>query len=960
MGAHFSSCFPSTLPSSKQYEQTDQQISELTRQLHQEMQLRTELEQKIAMSVEIGRRRSLGDEQLTHGGAASESVSKNNSGEISKCHLGIVEGKRRQDDEILRQVFLKHMDTSGVVSSTRLLLALREVDAPIIPDSENELSGIINQYDSNGDGNLTFQEFLQVVRAPDELQCWLRERNPYLLADALRPLVGRGHSQLQNLSGLQPESIQNASVAICSTMSIDLRELQNELSQTLAVKIKLDRQTDATSSKFSQCFKMACGSISDFHIGLTGRIGMPHLNFKHAMRQEHCERSGCNLSFTTMNYQVTTSPKKEWSYVVEDDSGNVASCPDMGHQRRLVPIKELLKSELCIRAHLTEVEVIAIVLYTGPMFQVYNSILRRYPIEFFENFMGNMFSTTIFVLVSAIQKLCRFSSIPEGTLLYRGLGGKVDLPDIFFKTDEQGCSGYSEWGFLSTTSDQNVAMCYSGVLDHHNKAMIMVIETSSIDRGACISDFSQYPGEKEFLYLPCSFIQRNRNALPRVKLFDGGLVTMVPVYINLNIKTHTIEELQNQRKSMHLVSANSMLEEIKFELSSWNEQATLAGQEVSTYVETILTVCLEVVRSQENQDASSYANDETFRKMVNELFDTKRKALEDMKWQKEKMNRMIQGISTATCTATLDGHLGPVLSCNFHPSLPVLASGSNDMTAKIWLMSADAKSASCVLTLEGHTGQVRHVIFHSQAPFLATCSSDGTAKVWRMNEDCSEVVCTSTLNGHSASVRCVAFHPTLLILATASRDGTAKLWHLNADGTETTCIVTLGDHNGHVFSVTFHPSAPYIATSSRDKTAKVWKLSDDCTVATCVATMEGHRGDINAVAFYPLELIIATGCDDKTTKLWRFNDDGCEACIATVEGQRCITHVAFHPSLPILITCSDDMTSKLWQLSDDDSTPPSCSSIMQGHQNSVTSAAFHTSVPIIATGSSDNKIKLWR
>ena len=77
----------------------------------------------------------------------------------------------------------------------------------------------------------------------------------------------------------------------------------------------------------------------------------------------------------------------------------------------------------------------------------------------------NLFSTSIFVLVSAVQKLSRFTRIPLGTLLYRGLGGKMDLPDIFFEVDGNGCSGYAEWGFLSTSSDRDVALCDQLVMD---------------------------------------------------------------------------------------------------------------------------------------------------------------------------------------------------------------------------------------------------------------------------------------------------------------------------------------------------------------------------------------------------------------------------------------------------------------------------------------------------------------
>ena len=130
------------------------------------------------------------------------------------------------------------------------------------------------------------------------------------------------------------------------------------------------------------------------------------------MRQEHCERAGCDAEFTTGNYKITTTPKSEWQYVV----GGLM-CPDMQHNRRLISSSELLQRKVSRDANLCEEEVIAVVLYTGPMFQIYNTILRRYPEDKFAIFRDgdNMFSTTIFVLVSAVQKLSRFTRIPLGT-----------------------------------------------------------------------------------------------------------------------------------------------------------------------------------------------------------------------------------------------------------------------------------------------------------------------------------------------------------------------------------------------------------------------------------------------------------------------------------------------------------------------------------------------------------------
>jgi hypothetical protein len=213
-------------------------------------------------------------------------------------------------------------------------------------------------------------------------------------------------------------------------------------------------------------------------------------------------------------------------------------------------------------ASLRKEEIFAIILYTGPNFHIYNSILRRYPVSRYKLYSngitcprcheacnvvgkfvdkhsskqvcsgcdergdypaseciqcvsstcsseyllcpkcvkalpdsttgsGNLFTTTIFTLVSAIQKLSRTVIVPPGTLLYRGMGGTLEMPDCFYSTDKHGCSGYCEMAFMSTSASRSEAISYSGLTKGKPKASIMVIHPSSVDRGAYISDFSQ-------------------------------------------------------------------------------------------------------------------------------------------------------------------------------------------------------------------------------------------------------------------------------------------------------------------------------------------------------------------------------------------------------------------------------------------------------------------------------------
>jgi hypothetical protein len=431
------------------------------------------------------------------------------------------------------------------------------------------------------------------------------------------------------------------------------------------------------------CFVSAKASVFNAFVP-----GAPSLDFKKAMRAEHTTRGGSSFTFTTGNYQITTQPKQEWLYVVGDENGQKVECPDMSDGRQITPIDELLKKPLAIKAELTEVEMIAVVLYTGlleqyhafssccmhclaavtkvcagPMFCIYNAILRRFPKDIYDVYekADNRFSTTIFVLVSAVQKLSRCMNIPVGTLLYRGLGGSMQLPDTFFVPSEF-CSpsrvcktpnalGYTEFGFMSTTQERSVAVQYSGVRDNKPKASIMEIHPNSVDRGADISDFSQYPSEKEFLIVPYSFVQGDGRQ--RVEITDGGgVLTVISVNVNINLKTETVEQLTGKKKSMHISAFKSVIDETKQWTQAYAEEdgrlqaRTATDKEYGNYGYDFTRLISKTIHQmQEIKDAdaklpdSDYVDDLKYKALVTRMLSTQ-------DWAKQKLKLWLENEQT--------------------------------------------------------------------------------------------------------------------------------------------------------------------------------------------------------------------------------------------------------------------------------------------------------------------------
>ena len=102
------------------------------------------------------------------------------------------------------------------------------------------------------------------------------------------------------------------------------------------------------------------------------------------------------------------------------------------------------------------------------------------------------------------------------------------------------------------------------------QATVLRMETGTIDRGADISELSQYPGEREFLWVPCSFLEPH--GAPTVELVAGGgggaggVVTVVPVRVSANLKALTVEELRTQKRDMHVGAFRYLLDEARREL----------------------------------------------------------------------------------------------------------------------------------------------------------------------------------------------------------------------------------------------------------------------------------------------------------------------------------------------------------------------------------------------------------
>ena len=168
-------------------------------------------------------------------------------------------------------------------------------------------------------------------------------------------------------------------------------------------------------------------------------------------------------------------------------------------------------------------------------------------------------------------------------------------------------------------------------------------------------------------------------------------------------------------------------------------------------------------------------------------------------------------LDSASPVQQYEGHRDEVNCLRFDPSGTLLASGSDDYTAKVW----SAKSASPVFDLREHTREVYTVRWSpivNKRLVLATGSFDSLVKLWDINTG----ICFKTLASHTDPVYTVDFSPDGQFLASGSFDRRLNIWSVK-DGT----LLKTYHANGGIFEVLWNPSSDKVAGCFSNSTLAV-------------------------------------------------------------------------------------------------------------------------------------------
>eukprot|EP01028_Stygiella_incarcerata_P005562 TRINITY_DN2338_c0_g1_i1.p1 TRINITY_DN2338_c0_g1~~TRINITY_DN2338_c0_g1_i1.p1 ORF type:complete len:475 (+),score=88.49 TRINITY_DN2338_c0_g1_i1:225-1649(+) len=236
----------------------------------------------------------------------------------------------------------------------------------------------------------------------------------------------------------------------------------------------------------------------------------------------------------------------------------------------------------------------------------------------------------------------------------------------------------------------------------------------------------------------------------------------------------------------------------------------------------------------------------TCRGLLQYTLDAHRGPIFSLKWNRSGSYLLSGSVDkSAIVWNAANGH--PVQTFSFHSS-PVLdvdwrtdscfASCSTDRTVCVCQVGMEQP----IRRFEGHSDEVNCVKWDPRGRLLASCSDDCSARIWSMDGP-SPSGCVHVLEEHNREIYSVKWSPTgpgtanpnkNLLLATASFDATVRLWDVERG----VCLQRLTKHTDPVYSVAFSPNGEFLVSGSFDTCLHVWSVKD----GTVVKTFRGNGG----------------------------------------------------------------------------------------------------------------------
>lgn len=266
------------------------------------------------------------------------------------------------------------------------------------------------------------------------------------------------------------------------------------------------------------------------------------------------------------------------------------------------------------------------------------------------------------------------------------------------------------------------------------------------------------------------------------------------------------------------------------------------------------------------------------------------------------------GVGNHPVIKTLYDHLDEVSCLEFHPTQPLLASGSRDANVKLFEYSKPSvKKATTTLS---DAAAIRAFSFHPSGDFLAVATEQSTLRVYDTNT-CQCFVSPLASQHHSEGLTSVHWSADGRVYVTGSTDGAVKLW----DGVSGRCISTLARaHDGaHVCSTVLSRSGKYVLTAGMDALVKLWERSTSrCLLAYTGSGTVGrphHRS--RAVFNHTEDFVMMPDENTKSLCTWDARNASRKQLLSLCHNAA-VRHIVHSPLSASFVSCSDDFRARYW------------------------------------------------
>ena len=309
---------------------------------------------------------------------------------------------------------------------------------------------------------------------------------------------------------------------------------------------------------------------------------------------------------------------------------------------------------------------------------------------------------------------------------------------------------------------------------------------------------------------------------------------------------------------------------------------------------------------------------------------------------------LVPKIPNWTCQHTLTGHHGlfaAVKTVAISPHLPIVATGSEDTTIRLWNIDTGAE----IGVLTGHQKSVDSIAFHPhQSGLLVSGDRSGQIKLWQVDR-LAELI---SINSQQSKVNCLAISPDGRLMISGGSDKTIKLWLLGLnDDRSIDYLATLKAHQLAVNGIAFNPIEGEVAFASvsSDRRVILWEME----TKTPLNILTAHTQAVKTLAFSPDGKLLATAGDDGSILIW---DVDCHKLVQTLSAHRwTISALSFLADSSTLISASWDGNIKFWQVSSGQEID-----YLSTHQMEVFGIAIDQNLRYIVTASRDRTAKIWQ